>query len=81
MEFNLYIMFCFQIAALLTLPFDVIKTHRQIELGEKMFFKGKILHLSFFLHHSAFFIPIAHQVLVYSFLLIITKTGALNYIA
>lgn len=32
-----------QIAAILTLPFDVIKTHRQISLGETRV-KGKIGH-------------------------------------
>lgn len=37
------VLFCSQIAAILTLPFDVIKTHRQIELGEIVFShkKGK----------------------------------------
>ena len=33
----------FQIAGVLTLPFDVIKTHRQIELGELEFTKGTAL--------------------------------------
>ena len=28
---------CFQIAGALTLPFDVVKTHKQIELGEAGF--------------------------------------------
>ena len=27
---------CYQIAAMITTPFDVIKTHRQIELGEEL---------------------------------------------
>lgn len=29
-----------QIAALITLPFDVVKTHQQIELGEKEIYAG-----------------------------------------
>lgn len=40
--------FCFffyflylKIAALLTIPFDVVKTHRQIEMGEKEIYSGK----------------------------------------
>lgn len=32
----------FQIAGTLTLPLDVIKTHRQIELGEKAIFAGQL---------------------------------------
>lgn len=32
--------FFFQIAALVTLPFDVVKTHQQIELGEKEIYTG-----------------------------------------
>lgn len=38
------IIFCtfFQIAALLTTPFDVVKTHRQMELGELVFSKLKL---------------------------------------
>jgi uncharacterized protein (DUF1015 family) len=31
----------FQIAALATNPFDVVKTHQQIELGEKEIYSGK----------------------------------------
>lgn len=32
----------FQIAGALTLPLDVIKTHRQIEIGEKAIFAGQL---------------------------------------
>ena len=32
---------CLQIAAVITLPFDVVKTHRQIELGEADTLKNK----------------------------------------
>lgn len=32
--------FFLQVAALITLPFDVIKTHQQIELGEKEIYTG-----------------------------------------
>lgn len=31
----------FQIAAFLTTPFDVVKTHKQIELGEKMIYTDR----------------------------------------
>lgn len=30
-----------QIAAVFTIPFDVVKTHRQIEMGEKEIYSGK----------------------------------------
>ena len=30
----------FQLAAFVTLPFDVVKTHQQIELGEKEIYTG-----------------------------------------
>lgn len=33
----------FQIAAILTLPFDVIKTHRQISLGERQMLSKQLL--------------------------------------
>ena len=33
--------FNFQIAGVLTLPFDVIKTHRQMELGQVVLTHGK----------------------------------------
>ena len=32
--YNLRFLFFFKIAGIITLPFDVIKTHRQIELGD-----------------------------------------------
>lgn len=34
---------CPQISALITTPFDVIKTHRQIEFGEKVIYTSKKL--------------------------------------
>ena len=37
-----YFVLFFQIAALLTTPFDVVKTHRQMELGELVFSKLKV---------------------------------------
>lgn len=30
-----------QVAAFVTIPFDVVKTHRQIEMGEKEIYSGK----------------------------------------
>ncbi len=36
----------FQIAAVATLPFDVVKTHRQIQLGEAEMLKGMSLKRS-----------------------------------
>jgi hypothetical protein len=37
-----------QVAATLTVPFDVIKTHRQIELGKEEFLHSKLCaHLTF----------------------------------
>lgn len=33
----------FQVAAFITTPFDVVKTHQQIDLGEKEIFTGKKL--------------------------------------
>ena len=33
----------FQVAGALTLPFDVVKTHRQIDIGESELFTGQIL--------------------------------------
>jgi hypothetical protein len=35
------ILWLFQIAAIATTPFDVVKTHQQIELGEKEIYSGK----------------------------------------
>lgn len=36
----LFYKFCLQVAATLTVPFDVVKTHQQIEFGEKTLFSG-----------------------------------------
>ena len=38
---NKFVLLSLQMAALLTTPFDVIKTHRQMELGELVFSKLK----------------------------------------
>lgn len=35
------VLWLFQIAAVATNPFDVVKTHQQIELGEKEIYSGK----------------------------------------
>lgn len=43
--FALIIYLPFQLAAFITLPFDVVKTHQQIELGEKEIYTGKIQHI------------------------------------
>lgn len=36
-----------QIAAFFTIPFDVVKTHRQIEIGEKEIYSGKYFLYTF----------------------------------
>lgn len=33
----MYKFFLIQIAAVITLPFDVVKTHQQIDFGEKLY--------------------------------------------
>lgn len=35
-----------QIAAVFTIPFDVVKTHRQIEMGEKEIYCGEYQYCS-----------------------------------
>lgn len=35
--FTFYLLIIFQSAGLATHPFDVVKTHRQLELGESLF--------------------------------------------
>lgn len=37
-----FCLFFLQIAAFITLPFDVVKTHRQIEMGEKEIYSGNL---------------------------------------
>lgn len=37
-----------QIAAFVTIPFDVVKTHRQIEIGEKEIYSGAQLILIYY---------------------------------
>lgn len=40
MFYSLFLYTTFQLAAFLTTPFDVIKTHKQIEFGERFLYPG-----------------------------------------
>jgi solute carrier family 25 protein 39/40 len=37
-------MLLLQVAAFFTIPFDVVKTHKQIEMGEKEIYSGMYYH-------------------------------------
>ena len=52
------IIYSFQIAGILTLPFDVIKTHRQIELGQVVLTKGRFKPLLFSIYLQGNFQPV-----------------------
>mgnify|MGYP007133639118 CR=1 FL=1 len=53
---------CFQIAAVLTSPFDVIKTHRQIELGEIVFASKNGMCYEFAIYQITFIVHQLHLV-------------------